>query len=77
MFDIFAYCEIKSVSADFRIKRNGEVLLINADDGFLELKMLSPDIRKKFTLPQELSERLKKYFIHLATGESFHFLGGQ
>ncbi len=74
MFDIFAYSEIKSVSADFRIKRNGEVLLINADDGFLELKMLSPDIRKKFTLPQELSERLKKYFIHLATGESFHFL---
>ena len=77
MSDLFEICgcdTAKCLNADFRIQRNGEVLLMYADNDFLKLKMMSFDTGKKYIVPLELSERLKKYFIHLATGESFCFL---
>lgn len=74
MFDICGCDTAKCITADFRIKRNGEVLLIYADDDFFKLKIMSSCTAKKYTVPPELAERLKKYFIHLATGESFCFL---
>ena len=69
MFDIFAYSEIKSVSADFRIKRNGEVLLINADDGtqskytFMEVtrRRYSQSVLDWFDEWREWQEELKLY----------------
>ena len=74
VFDIWDCDAKKCITADFRIKRNGEVLLIYADDDFFKLKIMSSYTGKKYTVPSRLAERLKKYFIHLATGESFCFL---